>query len=153
MARPCALAKAPARYLGAAAGAYLALARGDSAEGLRRLQAIPDTLCLVGNCFHEKLLLARLLAAHGEDRPAAEVLDRWVWSDESVPSLTRSASFVLAALERGRIAERLGDRAKARERYGFVVNVWRRADPELESKVAEAQAGLRRTSAEGISPP
>jgi eukaryotic-like serine/threonine-protein kinase len=137
-----------ARYLSAAGKAYLSLARGDSAEAVRLFQAIPDTLCLEGNCFYEKLTLARLFAARGEDPRAAELLDRWVWSDESIPSLASTPSFVFAALERGRIAERLGDRGKALERYGFVANVWRRADPELQPYVEEAQAGLRRLAAD-----
>jgi tetratricopeptide (TPR) repeat protein len=137
------------RYLGAAAIAYLSLLRGDSAEAVRRFQAIPDTLCLVGNCFYQKLTLARLLAARGEDRRAAELLDRWVWSDESIPSLASTPSFVFAALERGRIAERLGDRDKALERYRFVADVWRGADQELRPYVEEARAGVQRLSPEG----
>jgi hypothetical protein len=137
-------AKLHARYLGAAATAYLILARRDSGEATRRFQAISDTLCLVANCFFEKLTLARLLAARGEDKRAAELLDRWVWSDESIPSLASTPSFVLAALERGRIAERLGDREKALERYRFVAEVWQQADPELRPYVDDARAGLQR---------
>ena len=37
------------RYLHAAATAYLALARGDSAGALRLFQSIPDTLCIVND--------------------------------------------------------------------------------------------------------
>jgi hypothetical protein len=36
------------RYFGAAASASLALLRGDSARAVRLFQAIPDSLCLVG---------------------------------------------------------------------------------------------------------
>jgi hypothetical protein len=57
--------------------AYLALARNDSAGAERLFQAIPDTLCLVGSCFFEKLTLARLLAARGQDRRALEILEQW----------------------------------------------------------------------------
>jgi tetratricopeptide (TPR) repeat protein len=41
------------RYLHAAATAYLALARADSIRALRLFQSIPDTLCIVGECFYE----------------------------------------------------------------------------------------------------
>jgi hypothetical protein len=126
------------RYFGAAAAANLALARGDSAGAERLLRAIPDTLCLMGACFAEKLTLARLLAARGEDRSAAVILDEWSTAGGS------GLAAVLTALERGRIAERLGDRATARQRYRLVTEAWREADPVLQPHVAEARAGLER---------
>jgi len=55
---------------------------------------------------------------------------------------------VLGTLERGRIAERLGDRAIAAQNYGFVVAVWGNADPELRPYVEEAHAALARLGAE-----
>ena len=126
------------RYFGQVAAAYQALARGDSADAERMLGAIPDTLCLVGACFGEKLALARLLAARGEDRAAAELLDAWINVGSALPSA------VFAVLERGKIAERLGDRAGARQRYRFVTKAWREPDPELRPYVAAARAGLER---------
>jgi len=129
-----------ARLLGATATAYAALAHGDSAGALRYLEAIPDTLCLVGylNCFHLNLTLARLLAARGDDRRASALLQRWRWNAGASPS------FVLATLELGRVAERLGEREKAIESYRFVTEVWRRADPELQPYVTEAREALAR---------
>ncbi len=131
-----------ARLLRETSVAFLDLARGDSTAAIRKLSAIPDTLCLAdgaGTCFHLNLALARVLAARGEDRHAGALLDRWRWSgDGSTPS------FVLATLELGRIAERLGDRRKAAECYGFVVAAWRRPDPELLPYVAQARDGLAR---------
>jgi hypothetical protein len=129
------------RYFSAAATAYLSLARSDSEQALRQFEAIPEALCMAGGCFFEKFTLARLLIARGDDRHAASVLDRWSWVDGNTPSA------VLAVLERGRIAERLGDRNKAVECYQFVANAWRRADPELRVYVEEALAGLTRLSA------
>ncbi|HEX6105894.1 MAG TPA: serine/threonine-protein kinase [Gemmatimonadales bacterium] len=126
------------RYFAAAAAAYLVLARGDSAGAERLFQALPDMLCLTGGCFPEKLTLARLLAARGEDRGAATILGQWSTLGGSRPAA------VLAALERGRIAERLGERATALERYRFVIEAWRHADPELEVYVTEARAALTR---------
>jgi hypothetical protein len=106
------------------------------------LEAIPDTLCLVGDCFHLNLTLARLLSARGDDRRAGALLDRWRWSAEIGPW------FVLSALERGRVAERLGEREKAIESYRFVTEAWHRPDPELQPYVSEARAGLSRLTRE-----
>jgi serine/threonine-protein kinase len=135
-----------ARLLGEMSAGFLDLARGDSLAAIRKLSAIPDTLCLAdfytANCFHLNLTLARLLTARSEDRRAAELLERWRWSGSGTPM------FVLATLELGRIAERLGDRRKAAEHYRFVVAAWRRPDPELLPYVAEAREGLARLGVE-----
>ncbi len=135
-----------ARLLGEMSIAFLDLVRGDSVAALQKLSAIPDTLCLAdnyaANCFHLNLTLARLLASRREDQRAAALLERWRWSGGSTPS------FVLATLELGRVAERLGERQKAAECYGFVLAAWRRADPELLPYVAEAREGLARVSME-----
>jgi serine/threonine-protein kinase len=130
------------RYFGAAAAAYLTLARGDSAGAIRALESISDTLCMAGACVPEKLLLARLHAASGNDRVAATILDRWGRNGGALPTA------VLAQLERGRIAERLGEGEVARDRYRFVVDAWRRADPRLRPYVADAERGLRAMRAE-----
>ena len=131
------------RYLHAAATAYLALARADSAEALDLLQALPDTLCLVNDCYYEKLTEARLLNSRGQGRQAATVLDRWVWSGSG-------PLFVLGVLEQAHIAEHLGERQDAINSYQFVVDVWRHADPELGPYVREARAGLERMSGEAV---
>jgi eukaryotic-like serine/threonine-protein kinase len=135
-----------ARLLGETSVAFLDLARGDTGTAIRKLSAIPDTLCLAdwlsANCFHLNLTLARLLAARGDDRRAGALLERWRWSGGRTPS------FVLATLELGRIAERLGDRRKADECYGFVMAVWHRPDRELLPYVAEAREGLARLRVE-----
>jgi hypothetical protein len=47
-------------------------------------------------------------------------------------------------LERGRIAEQLGEREKAVKSYRFVADAWRRADPELQPYTAEAREALAR---------
>jgi hypothetical protein len=51
-------------------------------------------------------------------------------------------------LERGRVAERLGDRETAVKAYTYVSVLWRNADPELQPYVAEARAGLQRLTSE-----
>jgi hypothetical protein len=129
------------RYLHAAATAYLEPARGDSAGGLRLFQAIPDTLCIVNICYYEKLIETRLLASEGRARQAGEVLDLWVWRAEG-------PLYVLAMLDRARIAESLGEREKAMQAYQFVADVWRGADPELQPYVIEALKALARLKRE-----
>ena len=97
---------------------------------------MPDSLC-GSSCYMEKLTLAQLLEARGENREAGEILDEWLW-------INPSPFFVLARLQRARIAERLGDRDLASKWYRFVADVWRNADPELQVHVTEAREGLRR---------
>jgi len=122
-------------YSAAVAGAYLALARGDTAESLRRFSALPDSLCEL--CAVPRLIQARLLAATGRPRDAAAILaDR--------PTLLPSAVDVLWALERGKVAERLGDAATARRSYTVVVSAWRDADTDLAPVVDDARNGLKR---------
>jgi tetratricopeptide (TPR) repeat protein len=133
--------KLQGRYLHAAATAYLALARADSLRALGLFQSIPDTLCIVNDCSYEKLMEARLLAAEGQAQQAGAVLDQWAWRAER-------PIFVLARLERARIAETLGERQKAIDSYQFVVDVWRRADPELQSYVVQARNALARLTRE-----
>ena len=55
--------------------------------------------------------------------------------------------FVLATLERGRVAERMGEREKAIGSYRFVTDAWRRPDPELQPYVHEAREALARLAA------
>ncbi len=126
-----------ATQLGGLAGAFLTLARLDSAGALLQLQSIPDTLCSGPSCFYGKLTLARLLAARREYRAAGDLLERWWWQAQGPVR-------ILAVLERGRIAEHLGEREKAVESYRYVAEVWRRADPELQPYAAEAREGLAR---------
>jgi hypothetical protein len=76
-----------------------------------------------------------------EDRKALRLLD-----GELVELLVPSE--VLWTLERARVAERLGERETAARDYQYVVNVWRRADAQLQPYVAEAREGLRRVSGE-----
>jgi serine/threonine-protein kinase len=133
--------KLQTRYLHAAATAYLALARADSVQALGLFRAIPDTLCIVNDCFYEKLTEARLLSSQGEARQAGALLDSWVWSGGG-------PLFVLGVLEQGRIAEGLGERGKATRSYQFVLDAWRRADPELQPLVVEARNALARLTSE-----
>jgi serine/threonine-protein kinase len=132
------------RLLGGTAQAFLELARGDSTQALRTMRSIPDTLCLASafapSCFYLYRTLAQLLAARGEVRQASDLLDRWRWE-------TGGPGFVLATLESARLAEQLGRREDAVERFRLVTEVWRRPDPELMPYVTEAREALERLAA------
>jgi serine/threonine-protein kinase len=128
-----------AAYTSQAAQAYLALVRRDTATAVRRLEALPDSLCAL--CYFERLTLAQLLSARHDDQKAAKLLDRW-HTELLVPSE------VIWTLERARVAERLGDREKAARDYQYVADVWRHADPELQPYVTEAREGLTRVAGE-----
>jgi serine/threonine-protein kinase len=129
-----------ARYGTVAIRAFLALARRDTSEALRLFVGAPDTLC--GNCdWIDMRQKAALLAARGRDKEAAALL-------EFTPVYFSNLDSQLRALERGRVYERLGDRARAIEAYGFVTDVWRNADPELQPLVEEARTALRRLGRE-----
>ena len=128
-------ARLAAAYDTAAALAHLALARGDSAGALARFAALPDTLC--PRCYPDRLTRARLLAARGRDPEALAELRE--------PLVAVLSPFeLLFALERGRVAERLGAWPEARESYGLVVASWALGDVDVQPFVAAARTGLGR---------
>ena len=133
------LAPVTDHYWRASAQAYLALARGDTVGALRGLATLPDSL---GTVWFERLTLARLLVARGSEREALGVLDR------EFPYPYPIGSRAVWELERARLAERLREMDKARRLYGYVAQVWRHADPELQPLVNEAKRGLRRLISE-----
>jgi len=127
-----------ARFALGAAAAYLALAKGDSAEALADLLATPDSLC--PQLFAVRLLRVQLLSGQGREREAARLLDGQLMYAGQIPA----SAEVLWTLERGRVNERLGNRDRARTAYRYVADVWRNADPELQPYVAEARAATAR---------
>jgi serine/threonine-protein kinase len=130
------------RYSAGAARGYLALARADTGDALNTFLTLPDSLCPF--CDDERLITAQLLEAHGRGPEAAGRLDREIKNTTSRTPLRES----FWALERARVNERLGNRAKALAGYSFVAAVWMHADPELQPYVAEAHAALKRLGAE-----
>jgi eukaryotic-like serine/threonine-protein kinase len=124
-----------ATYEALVAAAHLALARGDSADAIRRFDALPRDGCPL--CLSVQLVHARLLSLRGADARAREILRRRV-------TLLPSAFDVLFALERARAAARAGDAAEAAAAYGLVARAWARGDPQLASLVAEARQGVGR---------
>jgi len=128
-------------YGGEAARGYLALARRDTAEALRRFASLPDTVCTP--CTLVRLAKMHALERLGRNREAADVLDHLPF-----PGFFAMPSDVLWILERGRANDRLGNREKAIDAYQYVADAWRHADPELEPYVEEAKAALKRLTGE-----
>ncbi len=127
-----------AAYVAAAAKAYGALARADTSAALEQLLALPEDGCAA--CYLDRLMLAQLLAERGRDREAWRILQ----GEHPAATVTSMASEVLWALLRGRVAERLGERERAIQAYGWVAGMWRNADPELRVYVREASKVGRR---------
>ena len=122
------------------AGVALEIARGDTAAAIeafpsRRDHWDDDTFAIVNR--------ARLLIAAGRENEAHELLRHRTPNDWPL------ASRVVWALERARLAERLGNTDLALRDYLFVTRVWRHADPELQPYVAEAAAGVERLRLRG----
>jgi eukaryotic-like serine/threonine-protein kinase len=114
----------------------LTLARRDTAGAVRML-TMPDSVCLT-NCTSVRLVLAQVLSAQKRDREAAAILDQ----EFAQPTASR----VIWMLERGRVNERIGARAKAIDSYAFVANAFQAGDPEVQDAVKEAKGALRRLS-------
>jgi eukaryotic-like serine/threonine-protein kinase len=129
---PDSLTRERSVYGAAAARAYLALARRDTTEALRRFEMLPDSLC--GSCYLDAVTRLLLLAARGKDR---RVVDASGWE-----AYTPSGSVVLGRLAQARAAERLGERERAIREYQFVADAWRNADPDLQPYVVEARRAL-----------
>jgi hypothetical protein len=127
-----------ASYDVAAGEAYFDLARGDSSTALRKFLALPDSLAPFG--YVDRWTRARLLEANGRYSEALPLLrERLVGAE--------TAFDMLMALERGKVAERLGMHNDAVRAYQFVVDAWGRGEPPVQPYVTLARAGLTRLAA------
>jgi len=131
-----------APYVAAAAAAYLALARGDTARAIRELLGLAGDGCPA--CYLDRLTLAQLLVERQRDQEAWRILG----GDHPSARVTPDHTEVLWVLLRGRAAERLGKTERAIRSYGWVAGMWRNADPELQPYVSEAREALVRLSRE-----
>ncbi len=124
-----------------AARGYLALARGDSTEALRRLP--PGAGFRGPGSLYERLARARLHAAHHRDREALAALG------DPGPCVLERAEPCLApaqllwSLERAMVTARLGDGDHATTALRAVTDAWWRADPPLQTALAAARAAVR----------
>jgi tetratricopeptide (TPR) repeat protein len=127
-------------YAVEAAGAYLALAHGDSAIALRQFQELP--VWPWGDLYRERLTLGQLLASVGRHGEAVAVLDQ-----APVPRTNRPRpGEIYWILQRGASHEALGDTVEALRAYRFVSNTWHHADGSLRSLVDDARRRRDRLS-------
>jgi hypothetical protein len=124
------VARRGARYRSASTRAYLSLVRRDSADALKRFAALSDTLCIL--CYVDRLYTARLLAAKGRMEEANNLLG------QRLSTLITPAE-IMIALERGRVAAKLGKRDDALRAFGLVAAAWATGDPVLRPYVDEAR--------------
>jgi serine/threonine-protein kinase len=124
------------RAIVAQAEVALSLARHDTVEASRQIRALPGPTQFSPFGFERMILQPLLLSSQRRDREAAAILP---WN---------RGFLGFNELERGRVAERLGDRETAVKAYTYIAVLWRHADPELQPYAAEARAGLQRLTAE-----
>ncbi|HLB37357.1 MAG TPA: protein kinase [Gemmatimonadales bacterium] len=134
-----------ARYAADAGRAYATLARGDTANAVRRFAALPESVCA---CVFDRVITAQLLARRGRLAEAAALLDR-SWPVALLPDVVEA----VRRLERARAAEQLGQREAALDNYAYVAAVWRSPDPELQPLAREATEALRRLGAPDLKFP
>jgi serine/threonine-protein kinase len=134
-----------ARYAADAGRAYATLARGDTANAVRRFAALPESVCA---CVFDRVITAQLLARRGRLAAAAALLDR-SWPVALLPDVVEA----VRRLERARAAEQLGQREAALDNYAYVAAVWRSPDPELQPLAREATEALRRLGAPDLKFP
>jgi eukaryotic-like serine/threonine-protein kinase len=120
--------------------AWLALALHDTTGATREFAAFPDSLC--NGCGLVFLTRAQLFIARGKYTEAAKVLD------ERGTKMRDNVIGTITEFERGRVAEKLGDKPRAREAYAYVADMWQHGDPVFQRYVGESRAGLRRLNGE-----
>ena len=115
--------------------ARLAAAAGDSARALGLLEQV--RWARVGRAAAaeplDRLLHADLLAATGRNADAL----RW-YATLGIGSPQELPLVGFAALGMARVSERMGDRSEAARHYRRVVELWRNADPALQTVAAAA---------------
>jgi eukaryotic-like serine/threonine-protein kinase len=131
-----------AAYVARSAGAYLALARGDSVEALERFFTLQDGVCPF--CYFDQVTLVQLLVEQRQDRAAWRMLQ----GELAGGIITAAPSGIIWWLLRGRVAERIGEPERAIESYAWVAGMWRNADPQLQPYVTEAREGLARLTSQ-----
>ena len=125
-------------YVVSSLRAYIALAREDTATATKLFEALPDT---VANVPFDTFMRARLIGRTDPKRAIA-LLERHTAN----PDLLYTAR----ELERGRLAERVGDKERAVDAYSFVASAWRDPDsPQLRDAAKEARDALQRLDSDG----
>jgi eukaryotic-like serine/threonine-protein kinase len=127
-----------AKYVLSAMRAYTALARHDTAQATQLFVNLPDSVVTIP---FDLFVRARLVGRRDPKR-AIELLERY----------SASADLLTAAreLERGRLAEKIGDHERAVDAFSYVAAIWAKAEPkQLKDAVKEANDALKRLDSDG----
>jgi len=125
-------------YVVSSMHAYIALARSDTVTATKLFNALDDTIV---NIPFDRLVQARLIGKTDPKRAMA-MLERHIPSPDLL--------FAAREIERGRLAERMGDKDRAVDAYAFVAAVWRNADAQqLRDGAKEARDALQRLDSDG----
>ncbi|MBX9927835.1 MAG: protein kinase [Gemmatimonadaceae bacterium] len=107
-------------------------------DAIRQLSSVPNGDCTI--CELPQIALAHDLA--GRPDSAIAVYERYL-ADRTYFRAELDAVYLGPTLKRlGELYEAKGDRAKALERYGRFVELWKNADAPLQSKVREVKARM-----------
>jgi len=128
------LAQRSARYRASAARAYLSLARGDTADAMKRFATLSDTVCIA--CYMDRVTEARLLVSKGRFEDADRLLG------QRLNTLMTPAEIWIASM-RAPVLERLNKKAEAAELYRRVVAAWGGGDASVQPYVAAASQRLK----------
>jgi serine/threonine-protein kinase len=128
-----------ARYVGAAARAYGALSRGDSATALHLFAMLPDSLC--PDCYFDWKTRARLLYSAGQLNDSYRLATRVLTYAWTVPTYPETLAFL------GELEERRGNREAAMRSYRTALDAWSRPDPSVLETRRAVESAMRRVTA------
>jgi tetratricopeptide (TPR) repeat protein len=123
----------------------IALAEGHFADALKNFQQMRvGNACATCGIFEAAQAFAKL----GQADSALANYERYVSSGD-VFRVRLDGDHLASAYQRlGELYEAKGDRAKAREYYGKLLDLWKTADPELQPIVKDAKERVARLSGE-----
>jgi hypothetical protein len=125
-------------YVANSLRAYAALARKDTTQATQLFAALPDSVISVPV---DIFIRARLIGRQDPKRAIA-ILERYSASPDLI--------FAARELERGRLAEKVGDREAAVDAYAYVAAVWERAEVQsLKDGAKEANDAIKRLDSDG----
>ena len=125
-------------YVLGAMRAYAALAARDTVRAAKLFDALPDSVVTLP---YDEFVRARLIGRTDPKR-AIDILERHANTADLV--------FGARELERGRLAEKIGDRERAVDAYTYVAEVWKNADAkQLRDGAKEAAGALNRLDSDG----
>jgi tetratricopeptide (TPR) repeat protein len=139
-ALPVEMRSDPSPYTSAVGWARIEMAAGRAAAAVERLTRP------AADPVHAIYFLPDLGAAHervGRPDLAIEAFERYVTFRHSRRLHRVPGHLGPVLLRLGALYEAAGDRARALERYGELVDLWRDADPELQPAVRHAESRIR----------